>query len=333
MAMELEGKRKLAALVLMLDRSSAARLLQGIPEARIPEIGREMLDLATRPLPETEQIRILTEFRRDLENERQRNDPAARLRAILETSLGPERMAGVLRRIEETPDPASELEGLDELEPAALAGALEQEQPQVAAIFLLSIDSLRAAEILARLPDELRTELMLRMATRPPAAPAVVAKVVKSLRERAKPKAVGGDPRRLKRLAEILNRIPGGEGQKTLSNLALRDAALAEQLKELRFVFDDLLRLEKKTLQKALSAVDMGILGRALHAAAPEIKERILKNVSQRVRERIEEEMQSGPPLTPKESYAAQREIVKTLLAQADSGQLDLTAQEPAKGQ
>jgi flagellar motor switch protein FliG len=135
----------------------------------------------------------------------------------------------------------------------------------------------------------------------------------------------------LKRLAEILNRIPGGEGQKTLSSLAMRDASLAEQLKELRFLFDDLLRLEKKTLQKALSAVDMGLLGRALHAAPVDLKERILKNVSQRVRERIEEEMVSGPAVSQKDSYAAQREIVKTLIAQADSGQLDLTAQEQPK--
>src|SRR5262245_42758332 len=132
--MQLEGRRKLAALVLMLDRASAARILQGLPETSLPAIGREMLGLAARPVPEIEQVRILAEFRRELEIERERNDPAARLRSILETSFGKERGAIVLRRVEEhSADPSSETAGLDDLEPAALAEALEREQPQVAA--------------------------------------------------------------------------------------------------------------------------------------------------------------------------------------------------------
>ncbi len=329
--MELKGTRKLAALVLMLERTAASRLLQGVPEERLPEIGREMLDLAVCPLPEEEQIRILTEFRREIDEETGRPDPVQRIRGLIEASHGNERAEPLLERIRNSGSPWSEIALLEDLEPAAIAEALRYEQPQVAAIFLRELDSTKAAEILAILSDELRTELLLRMASRPPASPDVVARIVRSLRRRAKPEEAAADPRRLKRLAELLNRIPGGEGKKTLASLAERDAGLAEKLKELRFVFDDLILLERKNLQKALGSIDMALLTRALHSTSPELKERILGNVSRRVRERIEEEMESTAEPSQRERIAAQREIVKTIISLADAGQVDLMARDRAE--
>jgi flagellar motor switch protein FliG len=208
--------------------------------------------------------------------------------------------------------PAS-LNVLQSLEPDSLFELIKGEHPQTIATILTLSNTAVAGEILARLPDEVKSDVVLRVASLDKVLPEMVEEIDKVFEEvlknrtNATTEQVGGIPR----VAEILIQLDGATGDMIMSDIEESDPELAAQIKQRMFVFDDLILVDDKGMQKVLRKVETKELAIALKAASEEVREKVLKNMSERASEMLQEEIEGLGAVRMKEVEDAQQELLK----------------------
>lgn len=215
------------------------------------------------------------------------------------------------------------LKALQELSADRLAEMLGGESPQVIAFVLVHLPPATAAEVLAMLPDELRAEVGVRMATLRDFSPLVVEEMGR-LAEEVLRQARG--TMRLSRgvefMVEVMNNLEESKAQMVLQRLEQQDPALAEEIRKRMFVFEDLLKADDRGLQNLLRQVDTKALATALKVASEELKEKIFRNLSQRAAQALREEMEVLGPVRVSQVEAAQQEIIALARKLEQEGQL-----------
>jgi len=202
---------------------------------------------------------------------------------------------------------------LKDVDPIHLLEFIRNEHPQTIALILSQLNPAQAAGVLSQLPEDVQTDVAMRIATMEKITPEVIHEVESVLDVHLKEvisgslSASGG----VKAVASILNLVDRSAEKSILTNMEMENPELTSNIKNLMFVFEDILILDDKSIQLILKEVDTKELAIALKAASDELKEKIFKNVSERVATMIQEEMDYAGPMRLSVVEEAQQRIVE----------------------
>jgi len=307
---DLSGLRKAAILFVALEEDVASTIFKHIPDEDAELITKEIADMG---MVEKEQIAQVVEEFRDLATVCQYVkeggiDYATRL---IEKSF-PQVKAHRLIRLLETQKQNIPFAFLKNTETESLLTFLGEEHPQTIALVLSYMEPGKAAEILTKSPPERQFDIVKRIAALEHTSPEAIRHVESGLRRYLASLAfeefqeVGG----IKTVAELLNVLDRATAKSILENLEEENPELADEIKKLMFVFEDILLVDDRGIQNLLKEVENKDLALALKTASPELKEKILRNMSKRAAELIEEEMAYLGPVRVADVEAAQQTIV-----------------------
>jgi flagellar motor switch protein FliG len=202
------------------------------------------------------------------------------------------------------------------------------EHPQTIALIMSHLPASFGAEILAGLPDSRRLSVVRRIATMGRTNPEIIREVEKGLEKRMSSvmsqsfERAGG----VEAVAEMLNVSDRATERALMENLAQEDAELVEEIRRLMFVFEDIGRFADKDIQAVLKNVETSQWAMALKGASDSLKEKILRNMSERAAETLREEMDYLGPAKRSVVEAKQQEIVDVIRSLEDRGEIDLNA-------
>ena len=252
-------------------------------------------------------------------------DTDAYVKNVLTRALGGEKAKLLTDRILQGNDAAG-IETLKWMDAGAVAELLRNEHPQIVAAILVHLDQDQAGPVLRGLPERMRNEVLIRIASQGGIQPnalrdlnEVMSKVLRS----------GGEMRRasrggVKTAAEIINLLGGPIETSVLDYIREADAELAQKIMDNMFTFDDLNRLDDKGFQALLKEVQSESLVVALKGASTEVRDKIFKNMSSRAAETLKEDLESRGPVRLSEVEAEQKEVLKIVRRLADEGQIVL---------
>jgi len=242
---------------------------------------------------------------------------------ILEKAVGPAKAREIMQRLESS-FKTKGFSLLRDIDPKQLSGFFQNEHPQTTALILTQLASQQAAAVLSELAPELQAEVSLRIATMEKISPEILKEIETTLEahfgtDSGRDLSVSGGA---KTIAEILNLIDTTAEKNILQSLEAEDAELAAEIKNMMFVFDDLILLDDRSIQRLLKEVETKDLSTALKAASEEVKNKIFANVSERVAVMIKEEMEFMGPTRLSDVEAAQGRIVETVRRLEEEGQI-----------
>jgi flagellar motor switch protein FliG len=314
------GPRKAAVLMAARSGPSAARLLQRMGEEEIESLSMEMASMSSVG-PETTES-VFTELAALAgAGEVGTSGGLDYARGVIERALGPERAAEVLGRLSERNE-TPPFDFLQRVPPERSAALLRSESPQTIALILASLHTTLAAQVLTRLPERQQPDIALRIARMGETSAQVVEQVEEVIRHKLTAvaereySAAGGT----KTLAEILNHSDRTTERNVLEKLASEDKDLAEEVRSMLFVFEDIVKLEERAVQQVLREADQKDLVLALRGAPENVKEVVLTNMSERGAEMIKEEMEIQPPQRKRDIDAAQSRIVAVVRKLEETG-------------
>ena len=253
------------------------------------------------------------------------SDTGDYVRAVLRRALGDDKAALLIDRILQGGD-VSGIESLKWMDPVSVAELLRNEHPQIIAAILVHLDFEQAAGVMVHLTERQRGEVMLRIATLEGIQPTAL----KDLNEVLFQVLAGGDKIRktslggVKTAAEIVNLLGTAIEGPLLDAIRGYDADLAQKIMDKMFVFDDVGKLDDKSIQLVLKEVATETLVVALKGASSELREKFLGNMSSRAAEAMREDLESRGPMRLSEVEAQQKEILKAVRRLSDEGQIVL---------
>ncbi|NLG73583.1 MAG: flagellar motor switch protein FliG [Chloroflexi bacterium] len=311
---EVDGLQKAAALVLSLGVELSSKVLQFLGEAELERIMLAISSMGSIPA-DVRREAIQEAYALSLSGNTLISGGIEYTRQLLARAVGPRRGSEILERIS-AHQQLSSFEMLRNADPVQIANLLQEEHPQTISLVLSYMDAKMAAEILTNMPQELQVDVTLRLATMDRVSPQVVQVVERSLKHKlsgviteADFRATGG----VAFLVQVLNQVDRGV-QKTIFD-ALEPTApkLVDEIRANMFTFDDLIKLDDRAIQRVLREVNKSELALALKGAPDKLKEVIFRNLSERARETLKEELDILGPQLAKNVYAAQRRIVEVV--------------------
>ena len=253
------------------------------------------------------------------------SDTDSYVRSVLKLALGEDKASLLIDRILQGGD-VSGIESLKWMDPLSVAELLRNEHPQILAAILVHLDMEQSANILKHLSERTRNDVLLRIATLEGIQPAAL----KDLNETLYEVLAGGDKIRksslggVKTAAEILNQLGANLETSAIDSIREHDPDLAQKIMDKMFTFEDLLKLDNKSMQMVLKEVASDALVVALKGASPGLKDKVLANMSSRAAESLREDLESRGPLRLSEVEGQQRDILKIVRRLADEGQIVL---------
>jgi len=316
-----QGINRSAILLLSLGEDEAAGVLKYLGPKEVQKIGVAMAGLRK---VSREQIEETLEAFTDLVGEQtglyQSSDY---IRSVLTKALGDDRAAHLIGKILKDRDSPG-IDHLKWLEADEVAELIRQEHPQIIATILVHLEPDQAGEVLNRFSDQLRNDILLRIATLDSVQPAAMQELNEVLSrlltgsESGSNQTAGG----AKAAAEIINFVNGDHEEAIMNTLREYDAELAQQIEDEMFIFDNLIDIDDKGIQLMLREVQSESLIVALKGASQDLQEKIFKNMSQRAAEMLREDLDSKGPVRLSEVENEQKQILQTVKRLAEEGQL-----------
>ena len=244
-------------------------------------------------------------------------------RETLNKAVGSDKAAEILSKLEnaikETP-----FEFVRKVDPAQVLNFIQDEHPQTIALVLAHLTPAVSAMVLAALPEEMQEDVVYRISSMEQTSPEIIRDVETVLERklaaviRPEMTKVGG----VKSVAELLNRVDRATEKNIFSKLSERDPELANEVRGLMFVFDDIVMVTDAGIQRTLKEIDNKDLSLALKAANEEVKDKIFGNMSNRASEMIKEDMEYMGPVRLRDVEAAQSRIVEVIRRLEDAGEI-----------
>jgi len=320
---QLTGKQKAAIFLISLGKERAAGILKKLDIEEVEQLTQEIAnwdnispELIKEVWKEFSQMKLAQHYAN------QGGEKYAR--EILEKALGDHKALDIISNLKQRTD-LLPLDILESIDPQQLLSFLQSEHPQTIALILSHLKSKQAAIILSSLPEKLQLEVTTRIINIEEASPEALKEVNKILRkefsytsEKGKLQKVGGT----KMVAEILNRVDRATEKRIMEAMEKRDAQLAKNVKNLMFVFEDILSLDDRSLQRALREIDTKELTLALKGADKKLKEKFFKNLSSRAVETIKEDMEFMGPVRLRNVEEAQQKIVNIMRRLEEKGEI-----------
>jgi flagellar motor switch protein FliG len=321
--LHLSGIDKCSTLLLTLGVDASSKVLQYLGEA---EIERVLLALskATAVPADIRRLVVQEAYGMAMEGASFVSNGIEYSRQLLSRAVGPRRGAEILERIS-AHQQMSSFEMLRNADPAQVAAMLQDELPQTIALVLSYLEAKVAADILTNMPKDLQIEVTLRLAVMDRVSPQVVQVVERGLKNKlsgvlseADFRATGG----VTFLVKMLNQVDRGVQKTIFEALETTNPKLVEEIRANMFTFDDLIKLDDRTMQRVLRDISKTDLALALKAAPERLKDLIFRNLSERARENLKEEIEILGPQLAKNVYSAQRRLVDAVRALEEAGEI-----------
>jgi flagellar motor switch protein FliG len=314
--------QKAAVALVAFGPEVASLVLKGMSETELERITVEIANLRDVP-PEIEE-KVIEECHQIFMARQYISQGGVDFAStILEKAVGSHKAKEILHRLESS-FKTHGFSLLKDIDPKQLSGFFQSEHPQTIALVMTQLSSQQAAAVLSELTPELQAEVALRIATMEKISPEILKEIEGTLEAHfgaaaSRDLSVTGGA---KAIAEILNLIDSSAEKNILQSLEAEDAELAAQIKNMMFVFDDLVLLDDRSIQRVLKEVETKDLSIALKAASDEVKGKIFSNVSERVAVMIKEEMEFMGPTRLSDVEAAQGRIVEAVRRLEEEGQI-----------
>ncbi len=321
---EMSMSEKIAILLMQLGEEATATIFSNMSIDAITEVSKHIA--TNRSIEKPVATAILEEFHAIIQSGQFLTAGGMEYaRELLYRTLGSEEAKKVLEKLSKSMQNTQNFAYLSKIKPQQLSDFIVNEHPQTIALILAHMDATEAADTLQYFPDDLRSEVAMRMAKLGDISPSVIKRVSAVLESKleslASYKVEVGGPRAV---ADIFNRLGAKSAKATLSQVEQVDEELATLIKEMMFTFEDIVTLDKNAITEILKSVDKKDLMLGLKSSPDELKEKFFSAMSERAREAFEEEMQFLGAVKMKDVEGAQRTIVEIVNGLAESGTIQM---------
>jgi flagellar motor switch protein FliG len=321
---ELNYTEKTALLLLTLGHDRAANVLKNMGPKEVQAIGTTMATLSN--ISNEMVDGVLEEFIVTIKDQTALGvDSDAYIRDMLTNALGADKAGSIIDRILLGRDS----KGIDQLkwmDSRAIADLVRLEHPQIVAIILSLLDADQSAAVLSLLPENMRSDLLMRIATLEGVQPAALRELDEMMEkqltggESAQASAIGG----IDTAANILNYIDGSISEIMMEEVSETDSELSQKIQDKMFVFSDLIEVDDRGIQALLREVSTDQLLLALRGVDDALKEKIFGNMSKRAAEMLRDDLEAAPPTKLSEVEQAQKDILSIARKLADAGEISL---------
>jgi flagellar motor switch protein FliG len=317
--------QKLAAFLLMLSPENAAHVMKSLEEQDLEEVSLEMVKLGV--VSQQVQHEVLREFSEvALEAATSVNGGMARAKDLLEKSVGAFRASDIIGRVSPHREVVGAMQQFSEMDARSIFRMIQREQLQTIVLVTSYLNEEKASEVLHMFRPDLREQIVERLATMGPTSVQAAENVAQALQNKfgnSRSRAfnqTGG----VRVAARMLNNLPQDISKSILTALSERNAELSEAIVKKMFTFEELVRLDSRTLQIILQDIDTRMLAVALKTANEALKKNLLACISKRAAENINEEISFMGPLRVSEIDAARSQILDTVRRLEAEGQINL---------
>ncbi len=307
----MSGVRKSAVVLLLLGEEVSAEVFKHLNEDEIESLAREMSALG--PVPSAVSERVMEEFHSTaIAAEYVTRGDVEYARRVLVRTLGQEAARRIIDRVQRSFQSTAGFTSLEKADPQQLSKFILGEHPQTIALILAHLHASSAAQLIALLPESLRVDVLTRMASLEDISPDVVSRISGVIEQRLK--TLGGPSREqhggVRAVAELFNRLERTISTSALEAIEARKPELAVSIRNLMFVFEDLLHVDDNGMREIVSRADKKALTIALKGSSEEIRQRFLSNMSKRAGEMLREEMEVLGAVRLRDVEKAQQEVV-----------------------
>ncbi len=309
--LQMTGVRKAAIVVMALGEENSAKLFKHLQEDEIERIVREVASLGTIA-PEVGE-KVLDEFHQmTTAADYISTGGVDHARRLLTKTLGPDLSRRILDRVVKSFHTNAGFATLEKANPQQLSKFILAEHPQTIALILAHLNAGSAAQLVTQLPDDMRADVLMRMASLEDISPDVIARISGVIDQRLK--TLGGPQREqrggVRAVAELFNRLDRSVSQPALERIENDSPDMAVSIRNLMFVFEDLGAVEDNGIREIVNRADKKHLTVALKGASEEIRQRFFNNMSKRAAELLKEEMELMGAVRLREVEKGQHEIV-----------------------
>ena len=319
-----DGLQDAAILLMSLGEAEAAEVFKHLSPKEVQKLGEAIA--RTRTVTRERVDEVVDKFTTVASSQSLLvNDSGDYVRSVLKRALGDDKATLLIDRILQGGD-VSGIESLKWMDAQSVAELLRSEHPQIVAAIMVHLEFDQAADVMKLLSERQRNEVMLRIATMEGIQPTALKDLNEVLfqvlagADKVRKSSLGG----VKTAAEMINLMGNAIEGTVIEAIRNHDPDLAQKIMDKMFVFDDLSGLDNKSIQMVLKEVASDTLIAALKGAQPELKEKILANMSSRAAETLREDLESRGPMRLSEVEAQQKEVLKIVRRLADEGQIVL---------
>ncbi|WP_106406315.1 flagellar motor switch protein FliG [Bacillus marinisedimentorum] len=321
-ATELTGKQKAAILLISMGPDVSAQVYKYLSEEEIEKLTLEISSV--RKVDGGMKEKVLEEFHQTaLARDYITQGGIGYARTVLEKALGKGEAESIIGRLTSTLQ-VRPFDFARKADPSQILNFIQNEHPQTIALILSYLESEQAGQILSELPHEMQADIARRIAVMDSTSPEIVNEVEQIL-ERKLSATVTQDYTQaggIEAVVEVLNGVDRSTERTILDALEIQDPELAEEIKKRMFVFEDIVTLDSRAIQRVIREVENEDLILALKVASEEVKEIVFKNMSSRMSETFKEEMEFMGPVRLRDVEEAQTRIVAIIRRLEDAGEI-----------
>lgn len=320
------GIRKAAILMVLLGDEASAGVFRYLQEDEVQEISREISGLGR--IDSEVADAVLDDFHRiTLAQTCLARGGAEFAKKLLVKAFGTDSSRKLLDRLNISMQNAMVgFDSLQKADPAQLSKFIQAEQPQTIALVLAHLNPSQAAALLSSLPAALRADVVMRMASLSQISPDIISKITTILEQ--KMKSLGDFSREsyggIRAVAELINRMETKAAASILEKIENENPTLALSIRNLMFVFDDVMLIDDQGMREILQRVDKKSLAMALKGTSEELRNQFFRNMSSRAIEMLREDMEAMGPIKVKDVESAQQQIVAVVRKLDESGVISL---------
>lgn len=322
--MSLNGTEKSAVMLMTLGEDQAAEVFKHLNSREVQQLSITMAGM--RQISNQQLVDVLAEFEEDASQYAALSINASDyLRSVLIKALGEERASSLLEDILESRETTTGIETLNFMEPQMAADMIREEHPQIIATILVHLNRGQAADILALFDDKLRNDIMLRIATFGGVQPAALAELTEVLNnlldgQNLKRSKMGG----VRTAAEIINLMKSQQEENVIEAMRAYDNELAQKIIDEMFLFENLIDVDDRSIQRLLQEITTDSLLIALKGCNQQLRDHFLNNMSQRAAEIMRDDLANRGPVRMSQVENEQKAILLIVRRLAESGEIIL---------
>lgn len=319
---QLTGREKAAMLLITLGPERSAQIFKHLKEEEIEQLTLEIANI--RAVSPAEREKVLSEFYQlCLAQQYISEGGIGYAKEILEKALGTEKTMEIINKLTVSLQ-VRPFDFVRKADPSQVLNFIQSEHPQTIALILSYMKPQQAAQVLSALPQDKQADVAKRIATMDRTSPEIIKEVERVLEKKLSNlvtedfTAVGG----IQAIVDVLNSVDRGTEKYIMDTLEIEDTDLAEDIRKRMFVFEDILQLDNRSIQRFLREVDNNLLALALKGATEEVQNVIYSNMSKRLAEMIKEDIEYMGPVRLKDVEEAQQKIVNVIRKLEDAGEI-----------
>ncbi|QOY34467.1 flagellar motor switch protein FliG [Anaerobacillus isosaccharinicus] len=319
---ELSGKEKAAILLISLGPDVSAQVYKHLSQEEIEKLTLEIASV--RKVDTSTKEEIIDQFHQlAIAQDYITQGGIGYAKNVLEKALGEQEAMEIINRLTSTLQ-VKPFDFARKADAGQILNFIQNEHPQTIALILSYLESVQAGQILSELPQEVQADIAKRIALMDSTSPEIINEV-ENILERKLSATVTQDYTRtggVETVVEVLNSVDRSTERTILDALEIQDPELAEEIKKRMFVFEDIVTLDNRSIQRVIRDVENEDLQLALKVANDEVKDVVFKNMSQRMVETFKDEMEFMGPVRLRDVEEAQSRIVAVIRRLEEAGEI-----------